>query len=290
MTGSDSLCRADSCADIYDDDDDDEGDTAPVSIVPDLSYGASICVGGTSSGSVERTQGTGESSGASTLGKRSRSASNGHTESTTLPSANKRMTDAAVGAAPDDTATPLRSASAAAAAPSMTACADVYRSVTASTLVGLDASLVVASAGGSVEILEKLVAACDKISKAAKKEAARVKRNVKTCTVCDKRCESVKHCLCLELHVCDDCIADKDLMESVDAGICKECEVLTSTQCCGYTCCGADDGTSGPNDGCGEHVCKKCMQAPKCGRTGAWCFECMEDYVCPDCDQCAGYW
>ena len=66
---------------------------------------------------------------------------------------------------------------------------------------------------------------------------------------------------------------------------CMECEHLMCDSC--ENKCDFEDGCGG--EGCGRSICSECLVTTECCRDVGGCQACLDEYDCPDCDECAGY-
>ena len=132
---------------------------------------------------------------------------------------------------------------------------------------------VVNSAGASVEQLEALISFANKLGQAAGSRLKELKHAVKECE-CGER--AVAYC-----NECGGALCYECNLECVECGepVCDSCHLN----------CDFDDGFGIGNCGCGEPICAGCTKSPACGRNAAGCSKCLDNYNCPDCDQCAGY-
>ena len=142
----------------------------------------------------------------------------------------------------------------------------------AAQLLAVDVNNAVAAAAGSMPTLERLLEYAAKLSAAATKEKKNLKRKASVCWDC--KGPAVDNCDTCDNAVCDECTRS-----------CKECERTLCGDC--EKTCDFDDMLGG--EGCGEPVCDKCWVTTECERDVGGCSDCLADYSCPDCDQCAGY-
>ena len=81
--------------------------------------------------------------------------------------------------------------------------------------------------------------------------------------------------------------ANRECVEC-EAIICDDCEIKCDFGCTNDGCLHSDDGCRcGNRKGCGRSVCSDCVVSTECGNDVAGCQACLDDYDCPDCDQCA---
>ena len=81
--------------------------------------------------------------------------------------------------------------------------------------------------------------------------------------------------------------ANRECVECEDT-MCEECETTCDFGCTDVRCLHGDDGCwCGNRKGCGRSVCSNCVVSTECGNDVAGCQACLDDYDCPDCDQCA---
>lgn len=81
--------------------------------------------------------------------------------------------------------------------------------------------------------------------------------------------------------------ANRECVECEDT-MCEECETTCDFGCTDARCLHGDDGCwCGNRKGCGRSVCSICVVSTECGNDVAGCQACLDDYDCPDCDQCA---
>ena len=148
--------------------------------------------------------------------------------------------------------------------------------VSADSLLATGVESIVASVFDEAKILEliQFSKALQTASTAALK-ATRLAAEV--CRGCEKESATRNCCEC-NYGFCDE--------ETCGAGECKDCENCICEDC--MKLCDFDDGCGG--GGCGYPMCGDCYTTTKCEREVGGCQECFDDYQCPDCDQCAGYW
>ena len=150
--------------------------------------------------------------------------------------------------------------------------------VTAEALIATGAQAIVVSAGTDETILTNLIRLCKKMKSAASKQLKVVKLSAAKCGQNGCKNKSDKHCGICSVAICDECLEDP-------CGVCCECE-KPCCEDCGQTC----DFNDGGGNGCGDTVCVNCVVTTKCEREVGGCQQCLDDYDCPDCDQCDGYW
>ena len=148
--------------------------------------------------------------------------------------------------------------------------------VSADSLLATGVESIVASVFDEAKILEliQFSKALQTASTAALK-ATRLAAEV--CCGCEEESATRNCCEC-NYGFCDE--------ETCGAGECKDCENCICEDC--MKLCDFDDGCGG--GGCGYPMCGDCYTTTKCEREVGGCQECFDDYQCPDCDQCAGYW
>ena len=142
--------------------------------------------------------------------------------------------------------------------------------ITAQTLQSAGVESIVSSAETESE-LEALLSFCAKLQTAADANLKVLKRSSRVCVYCDEEADG--HCESCDSALCPDC-----LFECVEChqGVCANCAIT----------CDFDDKLGGK--GCGEHLCDGCVVSTECEREVQGCQECLDEYDCPDCDQCAG--
>ena len=136
------------------------------------------------------------------------------------------------------------------------------------------AKSIVASAAGDQPTLEALILFSAALQDAASGALKKAKRAVRTCRRCDGAVTG--HCVECDVGLCDACWDP-----------CASCGETVGAVCCRRDC-DFSDGLGGR--GCGEPVCEGCYVTTECERDVGGCQDCLDDYDCPDCDQCAGSW
>lgn len=93
------------------------------------------------------------------------------------------------------------------------------------------------------------------------------------------------YCVCKEFRVCASCLEQmedddnqEETLEQIDCYNCVSCAQLLCSSCETDMC-----------EYCNKNACASCLNESKCGYQ-KYCDGCEDEFECPDCDQCGGYY